>query len=150
MNQMLLDKVKAILATGKDMTIATIRGDGFPQATTVSYVSDGLSIFFACDPNAQKAQNIERNNKVSLTVDLEYDDWNDIQGLSMGALAERVTDPEEMAKIGKLMFDKFPQVADLLPEDPEDIALYRVTPKVVSVLDYSKSFGHTDLIELPA
>ena len=32
-----------------------------------------------------------------------------------------------------------------MPE-PKDVAIYRVTPKVISVLDYSKGFGHTDLV----
>ena len=81
-------------------------------------------------------------------VDLAYNDWDEIQGVSMGALAEPVTDPEEMERVGKLMLDKFPQVAGLIPEDTEEIALYRVTPKVVSVLDYTKGFGHTDLVAL--
>lgn len=148
MEQPLLEKVKVILGSAKDMTIATIRKDGFPQATTVSFVNDGLTIYFGCDSNAQKAANIALNNKVSLTVDLEYSDWNEIQGLSMGALAERITDPDELKNISKLMYDKFPQVVDFVPEEPESLAVFRITPKVVSILDYSKGFGHADLVEL--
>lgn len=148
MNESLIEQIKSILAKGQDMTIATVREDGFPQATTVSYVSDGLTVYFGCDPNSQKARNIARCNKVSLTVDLAYDDWNEIQGVSMAALAERITDPQEIEIIGKLMLDKFPQVAAVIPEETGEVALYRVSPKVVSVLDYSKGFGHTDLVEL--
>ena len=40
------DKIVAILGGGCEMTLATIRPDGFPQATTVSYVHDGLTIYF--------------------------------------------------------------------------------------------------------
>jgi len=29
---------------------------------------------------------------------------------------------------------------------PEDVALFRVVPEIVSVLDYTKGFGHTDLV----
>jgi len=29
---------------------------------------------------------------------------------------------------------------------PSDIRIFRVTPKVISVLDYAKGFGHTDLV----
>lgn len=148
MDQALVEKIKTILKNAKDMTIATIREDGFPQATTVSYVCDGLTIYFGCDPNAQKAKNIARSNKVSITVNLDYSDWNEIQGLSMGALAEQITDPDEKNKMGLLMYEKFPQVVDFMPEDPDDLALFRVTPKVVSILDYSKGFGHTDLVKL--
>ena len=40
------------------MTIATNRPDGWPQATTVGYVNDGLTIYFLCSPQSQKAANI--------------------------------------------------------------------------------------------
>ena len=141
-------EIEDILAKGRDMTIATVRPDGFPQATTVSYVSEGTSIYFWCDPDSQKAHNIKHSSKVSLTVDLNYSTWNEIRGVSAGAHAERLTDPEQMQRIGELMLKKFPQAADLVPEQPEALALFRVTPKVVSILNYSKGFGHTDLIEL--
>ena len=147
MDQVLVEKIQTILANAKDMTIATVRADGFPQATTVSYVSDGVTIYFACEPNAQKAENIALNNKVSVAVDLDYSDWNDIQSLSMGALAERVTEPDEMEKIGRLMVEKYPQIMDLEEVEPQTMALFRVSPVVVCVLDYSKGFGHTDLVE---
>jgi hypothetical protein len=29
---------------------------------------------------------------------------------------------------------------------PSEVRLFRVTPTVISVLDYSKGFGHTDLV----
>jgi hypothetical protein len=29
---------------------------------------------------------------------------------------------------------------------PDDVALFRLTPTVISVLDYTKGFGHTDLV----
>ena len=148
MDRALVDQIETILKAGKDMTIATVREDGFPQATVVAYVSDGLTIYFACEANAQKARNIARDNRVSITVNLDYDDWNAIQGLSMGAIAEPITDPDEMAKMDRLMETKFPQVKDLVVAETDEFALFRVTPKVVSVLDYSKGFGHTDLVEL--
>ena len=147
MDENLLETIKTILANGKDMTIATVREDGFPQTTTVSYVSDGTTIYFGCDPNSQKARNIKQNAKVSLTVDLDYTDWNRIQGLSMGATAEQVTDADEMELMADLMLKKFPQVAEFVSDKLDELAVFRITPKVVSVLDYSKGFGHTDQVE---
>jgi hypothetical protein len=29
---------------------------------------------------------------------------------------------------------------------PQDVRIFRVTPAVISVLDYAKRFGHTDLV----
>ena len=45
------------------------------------------------------------------------------------------------------MIKKFPQAADFaMPE--ETIAIFKITPTVISVLDYSKGFGHTDTVTL--
>ena len=49
-------------------TIATVRVDGFPEATTVSFMNDGLRIYFGTATNSQKARNIAQNDKVSLTM----------------------------------------------------------------------------------
>jgi len=144
----LKQEIISILNDANDMTIATVREDGYPQATTVSYVNDGLKIYFGCAANSQKAKNLSRNSKVSLTVNLPYASWNDIRGLSLGGRAERVTDPQEAEQAGQLMFEKFPQVARYAPAELEDIVLFRVTPEVISVLDYRKGFGHSDLIKL--
>ncbi|MGI9512322.1 MAG: pyridoxamine 5'-phosphate oxidase family protein [Anderseniella sp.] len=147
MDETLLETIKTVLANGKDMTIATVREDGFPQTTIVSYVSDGTTIYFGCDSTSQKARNIQRNGKISLTVNLDYTDWNQIKGLSMGAMAEQVTDADEMRLTADLMLKKFPQVAEFVSNQLDELAVFRVTPKVVSVLDYSKGFGHTDQVE---
>jgi len=42
--------VQSVLERERDLTIATLRPDGYPQANTVSYVSDGLATFF-CEGN---------------------------------------------------------------------------------------------------
>ena len=148
MDPRLNQEILSILDDATDMTIATVREDGYPQATTVSYVNNGLKIYFGCAAASQKAKNLARNNKVSLTVNLPYASWNDIRGLSLGGRAERVTDPQELTEASQLMFEKFPQIARYAPAELEDIVLFRVTPEVIFVLDYRKGFGHTDLVKL--
>ncbi len=49
-----------ILDKALDITIATNRPDGWPQATTVSFVSAGLTLYFGTDAHSQKSANIER------------------------------------------------------------------------------------------
>jgi nitroimidazol reductase NimA-like FMN-containing flavoprotein (pyridoxamine 5'-phosphate oxidase superfamily) len=81
------EEIVSILNEANDMTIATVREDGYPQATTVSYVNDGLTIYFGCAAESQKAKNIARNPKISLTVNLPYASWDEIRGLSVGGKA---------------------------------------------------------------
>jgi general stress protein 26 len=148
MDKELRDQIVSIIDDVNDMTIATVREDGFPQATTVSYVNDGFTTYFMTAKDAQKAKNITRNGKVSLTINRDYQNWNEIEGLSMGAIAKVIDDPREKEKIGKLLMEKFPQVAEFEPPDDTDFACFRIEPKVISILDYKKGFGHTELVEL--
>lgn len=92
------------------MTIATVRKDGYPQATTVTYVNDGLNIYFGCERTAQKVKNIRRCAKVSLTIDRDYRNWNQIKGLSMAADAEVLTDRDEIRPCGGAAGEEVPAV----------------------------------------
>ena len=148
MDPALTREVISILNEANDMTIATARDDGYPQATTVSYVNDGLTIYFGCAAKSQKAKNIGRSAKVSLTVNLPYASWDEIRGLSVGGKAAAIPDPKETDRVGQLMLRKFPQIARYAPADMEELVLFRITPEIVSVLDYRKGFGHTDLVNV--
>jgi nitroimidazol reductase NimA-like FMN-containing flavoprotein (pyridoxamine 5'-phosphate oxidase superfamily) len=129
MDPKLTQEIISILDDANDMTIATVREDGYPQATTVGYVNDDLKIYFGCAANSQKAKNLSENTKVSLTINLPYASWKDIRGLSIGGRAERLTDPDEVCEVSELMLEKFPQIARYAPADLEDIVLFRVTPR---------------------
>ncbi len=142
------DKIVAILGGGSEMAIATVRPDGFPQATTVSYVHDGVTLYFGTAADSQKARNIALNDKVSLTVNLPYDRTEEILGLSMGALAARVTDPAEIANVGELMLKRFPEGADFGPDEADAIVIFSVKPVVISVLDYRNGIGHTEMVTI--
>ncbi|RUW86899.1 pyridoxamine 5'-phosphate oxidase family protein [Mesorhizobium sp. M7A.F.Ca.US.010.02.1.1] len=88
-----------ILARCMDMTIATARSDGSPQATVVSFVHDGLLLYFGC---------------------------------------------------GGMMVQRFPQISAIQPSEAAPVKLFRVRPTIISVLDYSLGFGHTDLVKIIA
>lgn len=148
MNDVMKQKILGLLAEHRIMTIATLRPDGWPQATTVGYANDGLAIYFLCGPDSQKANNLARDDRVSLTIDRDTPQVMEIKGLSMAARARLVTDRAEARKAMDMLMARYPeqQNAPLPPPPVEGVAIYRVTPVVVSVLDYAKGFGHTDLI----
>lgn len=142
-------EILAILDDAHDITVATVREDGYPQATIVSFVHDGLSIYFGCDPNSQKARNIERSDKISLTVSLPYTDWAEIRGLSLGGRAHIVTDEAEIQRVSGLMIARFPQINEYAAgAERQQVDIVRVDPEVISLLDYRKGFGHTEEIRV--
>ncbi|MBI1250463.1 MAG: pyridoxamine 5'-phosphate oxidase [Alphaproteobacteria bacterium] len=142
-------KIIAVIDAVEDLTIATVREDGFPQATTVSYVNDGLTLYFGTNARSQKARNIARCAKVSVTINRPYKSWDEIEGLSIGGVASAVEDAGERAKVGALMFEKFPQIAQYAGDvSGQDLALIRIDPMVIAHLDYAKGFGHVDAYAL--
>ena len=148
MDEEIRRKILTLLDQHRIMTIATLRPDGWPQATTVGYANEGLTLYFLCGPDSQKAANLARDDRVSLTVDHDTPQVMEITGLSMAARAQVVVDPIEAEKALRLLMLKYPPQASLpLPMPaPADIRIFRVTPTVISVLDYSKGFAHTDLV----
>jgi nitroimidazol reductase NimA-like FMN-containing flavoprotein (pyridoxamine 5'-phosphate oxidase superfamily) len=147
MDNTLKSKILELLDQHRLMTVATNRPDGWPQATTVGYVNNEMTIYFLCSPQSQKAANLARDNRISLTIDHDVSDPMAITGISMAAHAHPVTDPTEIAKALNLVQTRYPEYAAFPMPKPEEIAVYRVLPKVISVLDYSKGwFGHSDLV----
>ena len=130
------------------MSLATMRPDGYPQATTVAYANDGLTLYFACDRDSQKARNIRKCKKVSLTIDRDCEDWSKIKGLSMAAAAEVLKETTAVERGLKLLDSKFPEMGEMSEEDLAATAVVKVMPKVISVIDYRKGFGHTDLVKV--
>ena len=148
MDEALRAKILALLEQHRVMTIATLRPDGWPQATTVGYASEGLTLYFLCGLDSQKARNLARDDRVSLTIDHDTPQVMEIAGLSMAARATPVTDPADGEKVLRLLMQKYPQQASFpLPmPKPSEVRIFRVTPSVISVLDYTKGFAHTDLV----
>jgi len=148
MDMRLREEILSILRGASEMTVATVRPDGYPQATMVNYVSDGLVIYFGCMADSQKVRNIECNDKVSLTVTPPHFNWEDIRGLSIGGKAAPVSDPEEITRVSELMLRKFPQILRYALAGKKGVFMVRITPEVISLLDYRKGFGHTVLVKI--
>jgi nitroimidazol reductase NimA-like FMN-containing flavoprotein (pyridoxamine 5'-phosphate oxidase superfamily) len=148
MDPELKGKILTLLDEHRIMTVATLRADGWPQATTVGYVNEGLTLYFLCGLDSQKARDLARDDRISLTIDHDTADLMAMTGLSMAGHAYAVTDRAEAEKVLRMLPLKYrdaPPLPMKMPS-PDEIRLFRVTPTVISVLDYSKGFGHTDLV----
>lgn len=148
MDEVIKKKILTLLDEHRIMTIATLRPDGWPQATTVGYAHEGLALYFLCGPDSQKATNLAQDDRVSLTIDHDTSNIMEITGLSMAAHATAVVDRAEVQKVLHLLMQRYPEQGELpvkMPK-PDDIRIYRVIPTIISVLDYSRGFGHTDLV----
>jgi hypothetical protein len=67
----------------------------------------------------------------------------------MAALAEILTSRSEIQRVARLVKKKFPSLIDFSdPERDRGWAFLKIVPHVISVIDYSKGFGHTVLVKL--
>src|ERR1700757_361891 len=98
MDQALRRKIVSLLDEHRAMRIATVRPDGWPQTTTVGYANEGLTLYFLCAKQSQKASNLALDDRVSLAIDDDVAQVMQIKGLSMAAHASRVVDEAEGAK----------------------------------------------------
>ena len=142
------------------MTMATLRPDGWPQATTVGYVNDGFLLYCFVASNTQKYANILRDPRVSIAIGSDAPRPLDVKGLSLAGRVSAVADQSEFDYVAGLRLKRYPEYADLPPPVVRDgalqrispqpqstaVVLLRIVPEIISVLDYSKGFGHSDLI----
>ena len=117
MDTALRAQIVDLIQVGSTLALATLREDGWPQATTVAYANAGLTLFVATGGDAQKVRNIRRCANVSLTIDGGNPDWGALQGLSMAAHAHVIDSASERQQAARLLKKKFPALADF--GDPE-------------------------------
>jgi nitroimidazol reductase NimA-like FMN-containing flavoprotein (pyridoxamine 5'-phosphate oxidase superfamily) len=130
------------------MTVATNRPDGWPQATVVGYVNDGLTLYCFIGRTSQKFANIAGDNRVSITIGGDAPDPLQIKGLSLAARVHAVEDRKEFERAGELFLKRYPEYASWPAPEPSIAPMMKFTPEIISVLDYSKGFGHSDLVSI--
>lgn len=142
------------------MTLATLRPDGWPQATMVGYVNDGFLLYCFVARSTQKFANIQRDPRVSVAIGSDAANPMAVRGLSLAGHASKVDDRAEFDEIAALRLKKFPEYAalpaPLAQQDghlriapapkPSRVVLLRIAPDIISVLDYEHGFGHSELV----
>jgi nitroimidazol reductase NimA-like FMN-containing flavoprotein (pyridoxamine 5'-phosphate oxidase superfamily) len=148
MKQQFKRQIVDLLNAHRIMTIATNRPDGWPQATVVGYANDGLIIYCFVARDSQKYSNIVRDPRISLAIANDYPQPLQIKGLSIAARAVEVADAGEIEHAGNVLLRRYPEYKVMPRPDPAAVPMLRITPEIVSILDYSKGFGHTDLVRV--
>jgi hypothetical protein len=66
----------------------------------------------------------------------------------MAARAAVIEDKGETEHATRLLLKRYPEYKVMPRPDPAAVPLIRITPEIVSILDYSKGFGHADLVRV--
>ena len=115
----------------------------------VGYANDGLVIYCLVARDSQKYANIMRDPRVSLAIAKDYPQPLQIKGLSIAATRRsRSTDQGEIDHVAEILLRRYPEYKVMPRPDPAAVPTLRLTPEIVSILDYSKGFGHSDLVRV--
>ncbi|HVM22099.1 MAG TPA: pyridoxamine 5'-phosphate oxidase family protein [Sphingomicrobium sp.] len=137
-----------ILNSNRIMTIATVRPDGWPQATMVGYANQGFRLYFLIYRTSQKFANIAQNNRVAITVAKEPAELRDIQAVYAGCAVHEVTHLAERSRAWELLAKRHPNLTDLAPPGNAEVATMAADCQHMSVLDYSEGLGHAETLTL--
>lgn len=139
----------SILNAHRLMTIATVRPDGWPQATIVGYANEGWSLYFLIYRGSQKFANIMRDRRVAITVGSEPAEISSIKAVYAGCEAFELTELSERSHAWNLLAQRHPNLTDLAPPQSSDVATMVAQCRHVSMLDYTKKLGHTEPLSIP-
>ncbi len=137
--------ILAILDENRIMSLATLRPDGWPQATMVGFVHDDLALYFAIARHSQKFANIEHDPRISIAIGQDQPDR--LRGLSLAARAEEVGDLREIERLNAVIHARYPAQAVFAPRETA-AAIMKATPELISVIDMSKGPGQPLLVEV--
>lgn len=137
-----------ILEGNRLMAISTLKANGWPQCSMVSYANEDILIYFLASRRSQKFANITGDDRVSLAIGADADDPAAVKALSIAGRASEVQDASQRARVISLVLQRRPALGRFGPYGPDRCAVMQVKPEVVTVLDYSKGIGHSDVLTI--
>lgn len=136
-------QVMRILDENRTMTVATLRPDGWPQATMVGFVHEDLTLYFVVARESQKLANLKQDPRASIAIGSA----DPIRGLSAAAQVEEVADPNEIARLNDMVHDRYPGAAVFAPR-ASSCAVLRAKPFVISLVDEAEGLVQPVLLKV--
>jgi PPOX class probable F420-dependent enzyme len=116
------------LLDGKNFaTVATLNPDGSPQTSVVWIARDADAVLFSTTAGRQKARNLARDPRVSLTV---FDTANPYRSVDIRGTAELIEDRDK--SLPRTLSQKY--LGEDPPPEPDDLLrlIVRVIPRKVT------------------
>ncbi|MCA9973630.1 MAG: pyridoxamine 5'-phosphate oxidase family protein [Anaerolineales bacterium] len=139
----------AYLAAHRVLTLATSGPLGV-WAAAVFYVNDGFDLYFLSASHTRHAQNVAASPRVAATIQEDYADWPEIQGIQCEGTAELLTGAARTHAMA-IYRAKYPFLREAPPVIAtalEKVGWYRLRPDRLYFVDNSRGFGHRDEINL--
>lgn len=136
-------RIVEVLDENHLMSVATNRGDGWPQVTLVNYLREGRALCFVVARDSQKFANIARDPRVSLAIG-----GGSARGLSMSARVHEVTEPHRIEQINQLIGARAQEKAFSPHPLSPAVAVLQADPEIVALTDYVVPPGRRHLVRI--
>jgi uncharacterized protein len=160
MSDALKSEISDFLSALGPMTVATANGDT-PWASSVFFAhDDDLNLYFLSSPETRHSTNIAGNIKVAASIVGDEKDWTKIRGAQVEGTAVQVP-PSEITQAADVYFGKYPGFREMVgaAEGADEEALvaalqyvhiYKITPRMIRMIDNGKGFAHKEELVLGA
>ena len=124
-------KVEKLIARERVCRVATVNEHGMPHLVPVCHVLANGKICFGSGNDGRKVKNLEKNPRVTVTVDLYSDDWAHIKGVMVQGTAKVFSRGPKFRRIRDLLYAKYPHYRTDATLSPSDSVIVEVTPTTV-------------------
>lgn len=131
-----------LLDSQREMTLAVIGPDGWPRATTVSYLNAGLNLYFITGRDSGKLAAITRDPRVGVAIRRHMGDHGDAVGLSITGRAAEIFDPLEIENINQALWRRYPELHLFCPQQ-DAVAIVKVRPVTIATIAVVEGRSHT-------
>ena len=138
--------VVGLLGSERLMNLGVNRPDGWPQVTTVGYVNEGLILYFVTGRESQKLANLEADSRVSLSIHTVAA-VEGAAGVSMSGHAREVTEPAEIERLNRMIFERWPAVSVYCPAS-SSVAVLQITPQLICAISAIKGRSCSECFSL--
>ena len=138
--------VVALLDAQRLLSLAVNRPDGWPQATTVGYVNEGLNLYVVVARTSQKLANIRADSRVSVVIRSEAQQ-GDAVGVSMAARAVEITDPVLVERLDQSVRERYPDLHVFGPGG-DSVAVIHLRPEIISPVSVIAGRSHSQTFSL--
>ncbi|HYD27688.1 pyridoxamine 5'-phosphate oxidase family protein [Brevundimonas sp.] len=132
-----VDAIVELLERERLMTIACNRPDGWPQATTVGYLNEGLNLYFIVARTSQKYANLSADPRASVAIRSESGGHGGGVGVSMAGRVAEVVDPEAVGRLNRRIGERYPEVHIYSPSG-DSVAVLHFRPTIISAVGVTR------------
>ncbi len=141
------DRLLAFLREHKVLTLAVIDAGGHPHAAALFYVvDDELCFYVVTDPATRHGEAMLANHSVAGTVQLDRQEWHEIQGVQFRGRCRQLTG-DERTRAWELYVARFPFLLQgnvTLTGALAKTAMWCVEPEWMRLIDNRLGFGHKE------